>query len=266
MFYNEFLEGYIDNSMMLFDKYIDNKDKRDSYFKHYVEPVFVFLKRLKIYGMLHELFNVSFMKTKLINDKDFIDKQFSREYFASMYLAKFTIDAYNKDYKEGTFGEVVACIIYFFDNACYDLNEFESIMNLDSKIWQTYRGYKDKHIIENKIIKIMRKDINDILINAGQKFIYSIPKYNNLDINDTAQALKVDKLAYAADKVISLIKTLCIIDFESRLYGITSDSTKVICFLYKDMWECRWDASFKKNKAMSDFKFVFYKIYYKFIS
>lgn len=265
MYFNDFLGYYVDNSMMLFDKYINDKEKRDEYYEHYVNRFLIFLRKLKTYSLLVDMFNKSFMKLKVVNDDDFVDKQFDREYFAAMYFAKFTFDVYNKDYKEGTFGEVVACIIYFFDNGCCDLDELRDIMKLDEIIWDIYKKYTDKHIFKAKRRRMIRNDIDRIFTEATQKFISTIPEYNKLDINDMSQASKIAKLTYAADKMLSFVKTLVVISFEGRLYGITWDSTADNRKLYKDMWECKWDASFKKNKVMPDFLFMFYKIYYRLL-
>lgn len=275
MYYNDFMQYYMNNSIMLFDKYVANKldtkkvdikEERTNYIEHFVQPMHNFLDRLKTYGFMYTLFNRSFMKLNIINDEDLFDKQYDDEYFAAMYFAKFTLDVYNKDYKEGTFGEVVASIIYFFDKGCYVLDELHEVLKLDVKIRDIYQGYVNKCILRNRRRKIIRKDIRELFIKESQKFIGNIPECNKLDINNVLDNVKIAKLTKAADKMLSFIKTLAVISFEVSLGGINWDATKVKCHLYKDMWECGWDTSFNKNKAMSDFKFIFYKIYYRFIN
>ena len=172
MYYNDFIQYYINNSKVLFDKYVADKvdikkvnikEERTNYIEHFVQPMHNFLDRLKTYGFMYTLFNRSFMKLNIINDEDFFDKQYDNEYFAAMYFAKFTFDAYNKDYKEGTFGEVVASIIYFFDKGCYVLDELREVLKLDVKIRDIYQGYIDKHILRSRRRKLIRKDIKNYL-------------------------------------------------------------------------------------------------------
>ena len=272
MFYNDFMQYYRDNSIMLFNKYIADKldikkvnikEERTNYIEHFVNPMFRFLEKLKTYGCMYKLFNKSFMKLSVINDEEFFDKEYDNEYFAAMYLAKFTFDTYKKDYQEGTFGEVIASIIYFFDKGCYNLDEFYSIIKLVDKIKDAYQSYINKHIIRSRRIKLIRKDIKELFISESQKFIENIPEHSKLDINNALDAVKIAKLTKAADKMLSFIKTLAVISFEISLNNtIWKDATKIRCHIYKDMWECKWDSSFSKNKAMPDLLFPFYKIYY----
>ena len=118
--YYEFARTYTRNSLMLFDKYvstegIDIDEERTQFMNHYIYPLSRFLDTLNSHKLIKYLFNVSFMKLDIVNDEDFIDKEFNSTYFAAMYLAKFTLDAYNNNFKEETFGDTIASIIYFFD-------------------------------------------------------------------------------------------------------------------------------------------------------
>ena len=267
--FNDFLEHYINNSTMLFDKYVTEGDniieESKNYYVHYVEPLFKFLIKLKRHGYLYELFNISFMDANIVNDGDFIDKEYDREYFAAMYLAKFTFDVYTNSYKKGTFGEVIASIIYLFDKGSYNSSYLDEIIRADYRIRSTYQKYIDKLVFKSKRRKLIRKDIDGIFKELSKKFIDSISEINKRNVNNDPDIDRIPKLVNAAEKVISFIKTLALIDFETWLHGITWNATLVKCKLYKDMWECRWDSSFNKVKAMDDFCFMFYRVYYIFV-
>lgn len=116
--YYEFNRTYTRNSLMLFDKYvstegIDIDEERTHFMNHYIYPLSRFLDTLKSHKLINYLFNVSFMKLDIVNDEDFIDKEFNSTYFAAMYLAKFTLDAYNNNFKEETFGDLFRDIKHY---------------------------------------------------------------------------------------------------------------------------------------------------------
>ena len=268
--YYEFARTYTRNSLMLFDKYVskegvDIDEERTEFMNHYIYPLSRFLETLKSHNLIQYFFNMSFMKLDIINDEDFIDKEFDRDYFAAMYLAKFTLDAYNNNFKEGTFGDTIASIIYFFDKGGCDIDELSELMKLGNKISYIYRDYIDNYVMKRRRRKLIRKDIKELFIKESQKFIGNIPERNKLNVNNILDSIRLAKFTKAADKMLSFIKTLALISFEMSLGGIALDTTKAKCNIYKDMWECKWDSNFNKVKVMNDFCFMFYKVYYWFV-
>ncbi len=269
--YYEFARTYTRNSLMLFDKYvskegIDIDEERTQFMNHYIYPLSRFLESLKSNNLIKYFFNMSFMKLYIVNDEDFIDKEFDRDYFAAMYLAKFTLDAYNNNFKEGTFGDTIASIIYFFDKGGCDIDELNELMNLGNRISYIYRDYIDNYVMKRRRRKMIRKDIENIYTQATDRFTEIISKWSkNISGEDDTEPVNIDKFKRAGSKLMSLIKTITLIEFETRL-SIYSYDTDIKCNIYKDMWECKWDSSFNKVKDMNDFSFMFYKIYYWFVS
>ena len=268
--YYEFNRTYTRNSLMLFDKYvstegIDIDEERTHFMNHYIYPLSRFLDTLKSHKLIKYLFNVSFMKLDIVNDEDFIDKEFNSTYFAAMYLAKFTLDAYNNNFKEETFGDTIASIIYFFDKGGCDIDELNELMNLGSRISYIYRDYIDNYVIKRRRRKIIRRDIENIYAQATDKFTEIISEWTKNKYNkDDTKSVNIDKLKRAGSRLMSLIKTIALIDFETGL-SIYNDDITTKCNIYNDMWECKWDSSFNKAKVMNDFSFMFYRVYYWFV-
>ncbi len=268
--YYEFARTYTRNSLMLFDKYaskegIDIDEERTQFMNHYIYPLSRFLESLKSNNLIKYFFNMSFMKLHIVNDEDFIDKEFDRDYFAAMYLAKFTFDAYNNNFKEGTFGDIIASIIYFFDKGGCDIDELNELMNLGNRISYIYRDYIDNYVMKRRRRKMIRKDIENIYTQATDRFTEIISKWSKNRCNeDDSEPINIDKFKRAGSKLMSLIKTIALIEFEARL-SIYSYDIDIKCNIYKDMWECKWDSSFNKVKDMNDFSFMFYKVYYWFV-
>lgn len=268
--YYNFARTYRNNSIMLFDKYVNTEgfdvdEERNYFVEHYVDPLLNFLGKLNSQRCINYFFNVSFMKLDIVNDAEFVDKEFNRDYFASMYLAKFTLDAYNNEFKKGTFGDIIASIIYLFDKGRDCINDLDIFLDPGYKIIHVYQDYIDNYVMKRKRRKMIRKDIENIFKEINDSAMDIMTDWDKKSLEKDTGVNRLDKLKTAVSKYMSLIKTIAIIKFEFALNVYREDEITTKCKLYKDMWSCRWDLSFNKVKVMNDFSFMFYRVYYWFV-